>query len=205
MRAKLMDTLIKCASYEFTVKGSRFLSELIPCRNGEARGILKAQKAKYSNATHVVHAFICGKAGEVRGLSDDGEPAGTAGRPVMDVLAGRHCTNAMLTVTRWFGGTLLGTGGLVKAYSDAAKGVIAAAEAEGAFIELAEMEHFHFTAGYAAYNALIPVLESFRLQDVKRQFGGMVEVSGNVRQDEAEAFLAAVRDASGGAVVVDSK
>ena len=62
------------------------------------------------------------------GMSDDGEPSGTAGRPSLDVLKGRKCTNTLLTITRWFGGTLLGTGGLVKAYGNGAKQVLAAAD-----------------------------------------------------------------------------
>ena len=76
---------------------------------------VKSQKAKYADATHVVHAFVIGPGAEVMGMSDDGEPSGTAGRPALDVLRGRGCTNTVLTITRWFGGTLLGTGGLVKA------------------------------------------------------------------------------------------
>ena len=64
------------------------------------------------------------------GLSDDGEPSGTAGRPILDVLKGHNCTNLILTVTRWFGGTLLGTGGLVKAYSNGAKLALQKAEEE---------------------------------------------------------------------------
>ena len=120
-----MDILTKSIQFEEVIKGSRFLSELIPCDSqAAARELIKAQKAKYADATHVVHAFVIGPGAEVMGMSDDGEPSGTAGRPVLDVLKGRKCTNTVLTVTRWFGGTLLGTGGLVKAYSGGAKQVI---------------------------------------------------------------------------------
>jgi putative IMPACT (imprinted ancient) family translation regulator len=89
-----------------------------------ARVIIKQQKERYRDASHVVHAFIAGEAGEIRGMSDDGEPGGTAARPIMDILAGAHCTNILITVTRYFGGTLLGTGGLVRAYGDAARAVL---------------------------------------------------------------------------------
>ena len=96
-----MDVLGHYASAELHIKNSRFLAEIIPVTGqNEAREQLKAQKEKYFDATHVVHAFIVGKAGEIMGMSDDGEPAGTAGRPVLDVLKGRNCTNILLTVTR---------------------------------------------------------------------------------------------------------
>ena len=123
-----MDILKEYISTELIIKNSRFLNELFPCsEQSEARGIIKAQKQKYADATHVVHAFVLGLSGEVLGMSDDGEPSGTAGHPALDVLKGKNCTNLVLTITRWFGGTLLGTGGLVKAYGDCAKSVLQAA------------------------------------------------------------------------------
>ena len=120
-----METLVEYASAELEIKKSRFLAEVFPVvSQTEARSLLKQQKEKYEDATHVVHGFVLGPAAEILGMSDDGEPAGTAGWPVLDVLKGRNCTNILLTVTRWFGGTLLGTGGLVKAYGDSAKAAI---------------------------------------------------------------------------------
>ena len=131
-----MNILTDYTSSEFTVKGSRFLSELFPCESqAMAKDIIKAQKAKYPDATHVVHAFVLGLSSEILGMSDDGEPSGTAGRPALDVLKGYGCTNVLLTITRWFGGTLLGTGGLVKAYGDGAKQVLHAATDAGLFEE----------------------------------------------------------------------
>ena len=150
-----MDILEKHVTYEETIKGSRFLSELVPCSSqAQAREILKAQKAKYADATHVVHAFITGNGAEVKGMSDDGEPSGTAGRPALDVLSGRNCTNVILTITRWFGGTLLGTGGLVTASGNGAKGVIAAANEEGAFQPLVAKKNFTFSTDYSLLNPL---------------------------------------------------
>ena len=85
-----MNILEKYVSAEITVKNSRFLSELFPCdEQGKARAIIREQKAKYTDAKHVVHAFIIGLGAEIMGMSDDGEPSGTAGRPVLDVVKGR--------------------------------------------------------------------------------------------------------------------
>ena len=110
---------------EIIIKKSRFLSEGFFVDSPEyAREILKKQKQKYKDARHVVHAFIIGKEKSILGSSDDGEPKGTAGKPALLVLQHSPVTNIIITITRWFGGILLGTGGLVKAYTDSAKGLL---------------------------------------------------------------------------------
>lgn len=198
-----MDILEKHVTYEETIKGSRFLSELIPCSSqAEAREILKSQKAKYADATHVVHAFITGKGAEVKGMSDDGEPSGTAGRPALDVLSGRGCTNVILTITRWFGGTLLGTGGLVKAYGNGAKEVIAAADQEGAFQPLVEKTAFSFSTDYSLLKPIKNIMESGSLHfwNIKEDFGTEVTLTGEIQSDEYEAFAAKLKDLSNGKI-----
>ena len=197
-----MDELTGYAVSETLVKNSRFIAELLPCTSqSEARELLKSQKAKYSDASHVVHAFVIGPSAEIRGMSDDGEPSGTAARPVLDVLCGKNCTNALLTVTRYFGGTLLGTGGLVKAYGDAAKAVIEKAERLGAFSELVEKTRFSFTASYAAYEKIRRLMKRYRLFGVEERFESAVSVRGEIESGELQDFSDAIRDASGGAVL----
>ena len=85
----------------------------------ETTEIIEKTKKKYWDARHNCYAFILGQQGEISRCSDDGEPSGTAGRPILEVLAGKELTNVLVIVTRYFGGTLLGTGGLVRAYSQA--------------------------------------------------------------------------------------
>ena len=123
-----MRTLAATVSVELVFQRSRFLGLLEPLADAEhARTRLKEAKVRYADATHVVHAFRTGREdSETLGCSDDGEPPGTAGRPVLEVLKGAG-GNCLLLVVRWFGGTKLGTGGLVRAYSDTAKAVVAAA------------------------------------------------------------------------------
>jgi uncharacterized YigZ family protein len=114
---------------EIVVKRSRFIADIFPVTNpGDARRLIKKQKASMTGASHVAHAFIVGGKGETRGMSDAGEPHGTAGRPIMDAIAGKNCTNILVTVTRYFGGTLLGTGGLARAYGEAAKTALGGCE-----------------------------------------------------------------------------
>lgn len=105
---------------EITEKKSRFIATVIPVDSEEAAlEFIAAMKKKYWNASHNCSAFVIGDHYEIQRCSDDGEPQGTAGRPMLDVLLGEEIHNAAVVVTRYFGGTLLGTGGLVRAYSKA--------------------------------------------------------------------------------------
>ncbi len=190
-------------SFEEVIKGSKFLSELFPCESqSQARDLVKAQKTKYPDATHVVHAFVIGAGAEILGMSDDGEPSGTAGRPTLDVLKGWGCTNTLVTITRWFGGTLLGTGGLVKAYSGGAKQVLQKAEAEGLFEELVEKRSFTFACDYSLHKLIKLNMEQFALYDVNEEFAEGVTISGKIRADQFEAFSAKLMDLSNGRVTV---
>ena len=198
-----MEVLKQYINYEETIKGSRFLSELFPCSSqAEARELVKSQKAKYADATHVVHAFVIGPGTEVMGMSDDGEPSGTAGRPALDVLRGRGCTNTVLTITRWFGGTLLGTGGLVKAYGNGAKGVLAAADAAGLFEELVAKKSFTFTTDYSLYKLIKNNLELFHISNLTEDFGTEISITGEIHESEYQTFISKLLDISNGKILV---
>jgi len=111
---------------ELTVVNSRFIATLAPVGStDEARAFIKTIRAEFSNATHNVPAYIIGGGKNViEYCSDDGEPQGTAGRPALTVLRGSGLGDLAVVVTRYFGGTLLGTGGLVKAYTEATQLVV---------------------------------------------------------------------------------
>ena len=194
-----MQVLKSPTSFEETIKGSRFLSELFPCDSqSQARDLVKAQKTKYPDATHVVHAFVIGPGAEILGMSDDGEPSGTAGRPTLDVLKGFGCTNTLVTITRWFGGTLLGTGGLVKAYSGGAKQVLSKAQSQGLFEELVAKRDFSFCTDYSLLKLIKKNMEQFTLYDVTEAFAEGVTVSGKIRADQFDIFAAKLLDLSNG-------
>ena len=201
-----MEVLKEYINFEETIKGSRFLSELFPCPSMDqaaARELIKSQKTKYADATHVVHAFVLGPGAEVMGMSDDGEPSGTAGRPALDVLRGRNCTNTILTITRWFGGTLLGTGGLVKAYGNGAKQVLAAADAAGLFEELVTKKNFTFTTDYALYKIIKLTLEQFHIYNQTEAFATEITIKGEIREDEYPVFAGKLLDISNGKIVIE--
>lgn len=115
-------TLYKGGTGEIEEKKSRFIATIEPVSSEEeASAFIAGIKKKYWDARHNCSAFVIGNGGEKSRCSDDGEPSGTAGRPMLDVLTGEHVTNVCVVVTRYFGGTLLGTGGLVRAYSAAVR------------------------------------------------------------------------------------
>lgn len=114
--------LLKGGQGEIVEKKSRFIASLQPAASEEeACAFIEATKKKYWDARHNCTAMVIGRHAEVTRCSDDGEPSGTAGRPMLEVLTGEGLRDVVVVVTRYFGGTLLGTGGLVRAYSQAVK------------------------------------------------------------------------------------
>lgn len=113
-------TIYKGAAAEITEKKSRFIATLKYVKDEEeALAFIESMKKQYWNATHNCWAYVLGQRQETVRCSDDGEPQGTAGKPMLDVLTGAGICYGAVVVTRYFGGTLLGTGGLVRAYSKA--------------------------------------------------------------------------------------
>jgi len=109
------------AEAEFTEKKSRFIGRIKPVESeAEAKAFLESVRAAHREASHHVYAFVIGSSNEIQRSNDDGEPAGTAGRPVLGALKQAGLSHVALVVTRYFGGTLLGAGGLTRAYGRAA-------------------------------------------------------------------------------------
>lgn len=121
--------LTKGAEAELVEKKSRFIATVRPAASEEeAAAFIEEMKKKYYDARHNCSAFVIGNRAQITRSSDDGEPGGTAGRPMLEVLLGSEIRNIAAVVTRYFGGTLLGTGGLVRAYSGVLKEAIAKCE-----------------------------------------------------------------------------
>ena len=121
--------LSKGAEAEIVEKKSRFIATVRPVSSEEeAVAFIDEMKKKYYDARHNCSAFVIGSKGQLTRSSDDGEPSGTAGRPMLEVLIGSEIKNIAVVVTRYFGGTLLGTGGLVRAYSSAVKEALSKCE-----------------------------------------------------------------------------
>ena len=198
-----MKALVSASPFTLIVKNSRFIAELLTADSAEvARTLLTTQREKYPDASHVVHALAVGPTAGVLGCSDDGEPAGTAGRPVLEVLKGSGITDVLLTVTRWFGGTKLGTGGLVKAYGDAAKGVLATAVTR----EIVDMAQFAFTLPYPILEAGKRLLRdnAFVIQTETYTADGDA-IQGELPAIQGDTLMRLLADLSRGQIVVERK
>ncbi|MGP1588179.1 MAG: IMPACT family protein [Treponemataceae bacterium] len=190
-----MKILIESAKTQIEIKRSVFIAELNAVHSQcQVREFLKSQKTKYFDAKHVVHAFVIGSAGEILGCSDDGEPGGTAGFPVLNVLKGAKITNCILTVTRYFGGILLGTGGLAKAYGNAAKEVVSVAKTE----QLIEKRPFNLSVDYAFYDTLCRILKNCQACEIKEDFGSQIKISGSLPTEIFDSFCEKICTASFG-------
>ena len=143
-----MQKILESHTAEIEVKRSRFIAIAEPINDIHAiKGRIGEIKAAHPQANHVVHAAVLGAQASEFSMSDDHEPKNTAGRPVLEILKGSGVTDILVMVIRYFGGTLLGTGGLVKAYGDAAKAVLDGIKTE----ELIEKTLVHITIGYDIY------------------------------------------------------
>ncbi len=121
--------LYEGASAEIVEKKSRFIADVAPVTSEEeAAAFIDGIKKKYWDCKHHCTAFVIGPRAELTRCSDDGEPSGTAGRPILDLILGSGVRDICIVVSRYFGGTLLGTGGLVRAYSAAAKAGLEASD-----------------------------------------------------------------------------
>ena len=192
-------TPIPEAAAEFTVKKSVFRAEVFYTDNAQkAKETVKRQKDQYRDARHVVHAFVIGESGAILGCSDDGEPAGTAGQPVLAVLKGSGITNILVTVTRWFGGTLLGTGGLVKAYSTAAKEALAKVHTE----PLIQKAEFTCECSYENHNPLLRAAAHLPISFAQTEFAQTVRLSGSIPLEYCNELAQLVTEITKGASAV---
>ncbi|MBP3888106.1 MAG: YigZ family protein [Cellulosilyticum sp.] len=134
-------------------KKSKFISTVYKVETPEEADAYMAQlRKKYYDATHNCYAYQIGEKNEFQKASDDGEPQGTAGKPILEVLKGEEIKNTLICVTRYFGGTLLGTGGLVRAYGKAAKeGLLAAGVVEKRRIKIYELQMPYTLVGKVQY------------------------------------------------------
>ena len=190
------------ASGELTVKNSRFLSEITRVNSpDEAREIWHSKKETYDNGGHIVYAFITGPQGNIMGCSDDGEPSGTAGRPTLTVLKGAGATNILLTTARWFGGTKLGTGGLVKAYTESAQLALANCR----FTELVEEREMIFSVPYALYEQCRRAAAGFDFKTADEIFSDTVMIRGTIRESDREKLQKILTDLSNGQIKFNGK
>jgi len=183
---------------ELAVSNSRFIATVAPAFTVEAARVFVGRvRAEFADASHNVPAYVIGHGTTtVAHCHDDGEPAGTAGRPMLAVLQGSGLGDVALVVTRYFGGTKLGTGGLVRAYGDAARAALAAlprAEKVATLTALVE-------APYALLERLRLLAEAHGGLMIDEEFAAAITLTLRFRAERFDAFAAALRELSHGAV-----
>ena len=189
-------TIMKEAQAEFVERRSRFIGHAMPVSEEEdALAFVAMMKEQYADATHNVWAYSL-RNGRQR-YSDDGEPQGTAGPPVLDVLVKEQLVDAVVVVTRYFGGVLLGAGGLVRAYSHGAK--IALDAAGPAWVYLCQ--DWRVRVEYGLYGKLQYLLPDYFARVLDSDFSDAVTLVVRMRKEHSSRFCAAVQDLTRGACV----
>ena len=192
-----MKILLESLPAELMVKNSRFRSELAYVETPDAaREIWRQRKTQYDNGGHIVYAFIVGDQGNIQGCSDDGEPSGTAGRPTLEVLKGSGLTNVILTTARWFGGTKLGTGGLVHAYTASAQAALENIRTR----ELVPMRELDFTVPYALYEQVKRLLAAAGFETKQEDFLSDIRIRGELTAAALPDLRTKLRDLSNGKI-----
>ena len=189
-------TVAKRAEAEFTEKRSRFIGYVCPVENEEqANAFITEIKQKHWDARHNVYAYIL-KDGNFKKYSDDGEPQGTAGMPVLEVIEKSGLSDVCVVVTRYFGGILLGGGGLFRAYTKAAKlGLEAAGAAEMALCTVLNLE-----CDYAMHQKIVKLIEDFGGSVISEDFTDCVSLSFYVVSDDEDKIAEKIYDLSGGKI-----
>ncbi len=190
-----MKILLERHQAEIEIKKSRFIAIAAPVETvQELKTLITQTRNEHPQATHVVHAAVMGSEGTNFSMSDDHEPKNTAGRPALEVLKGSGVTNIAVLVIRYFGGTLLGTGGLVKAYGDSVKAVLEGIQTE----ELVQRATCTVTTDYSSYEQMKKLLLSHEGTSITESFGTEVLLGALVPTHLVQSLCDAVTELTNG-------
>ena len=179
---------------QITIRKSEFICTLIPVNTTEeAQEQLAILRKKYYDATHNCYAYIVEDGIK---YSDDGEPSQTAGLPIYNVLEKNELTNILAVVTRYFGGILLGAGGLVRAYTKATTEALNVAE----IVEINTYQKIVVTVDYPKVDILINKIET---EPIERQFGKDVKMTYLILEDQVESFVNLIQELTNGDVKIE--
>ncbi len=187
-------TVNKEGVFEYEDRKSVFIGTAVPIKcEQDALDFIAFIKKKYPDARHHVYAYVLRENSTMR-FSDDREPQGTAGMPVLDAIRKRGCTDTAVVVIRYFGGTLLGTGGLVRAYSAAAVGAI-----ENAEIVTYDIYSFvDVDVTYSDYQRITAPIEACGFKTVDVKYSDLVRISGKIKADMLDDLKNTVTEITGG-------
>ena len=184
------------ATAEYEDRKSLFLGFAAPVSSeGEALSFIESIKRKYPDANHHVYAYVC-RENSIMRFSDDREPQGTAGMPVLDVIRKRAVTNVAIVVVRYFGGTLLGTGGLVRAYTAAAQEALVNAE----IVTYDIYNEIKLICSYSDYQKLSGVFSKCNFTTTDERFAEEVEITGKILKSTSGELIDMLTQISAGRI-----
>ncbi|WRS27100.1 YigZ family protein [Oscillospiraceae bacterium MB08-C2-2] len=182
---------------EFTERRSRFIGAIAPVSTPEeAMAYIASKKEAYWDASHNCSAYVL-RQGQLRRYSDDGEPQGTAGIPILDVLQKAGLTDVVAVVTRYFGGILLGAGGLVRAYSQGASQAVAAAE----WLTMTPAAVVEMSMDYSLYGKVSYLLPQLEASVLASDFGERVRLEAVIRKERLSSLEKQLSEVSAGVIV----
>lgn len=192
--------VIQAGRGEITEKKSRFIAHVQAAESAEeAQEFIEAVKKKYWDARHNCSAFSIGDTNPLTRCSDDGEPGGTAGKPILEVIQGSGVRNIVIVVTRYFGGTLLGTGGLVRAYTDAAK----AGLENSVIIEKVPGIRAKLVTEYTDLGKIQYILAQNQVTVENTEYTDKVEIQALFPEEEEGTLRKALTEGTGGRIKIE--
>lgn len=190
-------TIAAPAEAIYKEKSSKFLAYAYPVRSEEEiRELLEALYKRYYDATHHCYAWRLGPHGEQFRSNDDGEPSGTAGKPILGQLLSNSLTNCLIVVVRYFGGTKLGVSGLISAYKESAAEVIGEAE----IIEQTVDKYFTIEFPYLVMNDVMRIIKEEQPNILSQEFDNLCTMRLSIRESRAEGILGKLRKVEGASV-----
>lgn len=184
---------------EYTVQRSKFIASIAHTETEEqATEFIKQIKSKYWDAKHNVFAYSL-KEANLKRFSDDGEPQGTAGKPVLDVIVGNMLVDTTVVVTRYFGGILLGTGGLVRAYSKSAKDAALGAHT----VLMKPCQVYEIICSYSDYNTIEYILKNFDSKIIENDFGAQISVKFSIESQNESNFIKKCNEKFGNGIKIN--
>lgn len=195
-------TVYRGASAEIVEKKSRFIGDVFPVTSEEeALECLEKVKKQYWDARHHCWAYVIGEKQPQERFSDDGEPSGTAGKPILEVIRGQKLTNTLVVVTRYFGGTLLGTGGLVRAYTKSSQ------EALDASTMIARISgvKLKITTDYTGIGKIQYILAQRKIATLHTEYTDKVEVYVLVSEEEEPFLKAEITEGTNGQALMEKE
>lgn len=198
MRAYI--TVRNCGKFEYEDRKSVFIAEAAPVKNeDEAIDFISYVKKKYPDAKHHVYAYVL-RENSIMRYSDDGEPQGTAGMPILETIQKNGCTDIAVAVVRYFGGVLLGTGGLLRAYTAAASGAIGDAQIVTYDIYLT----VKILVSYADYQKILATLNEYGFKNTEVKYTDSVAVFGKIKKSVSDSFFKTVFDVTAGRATINT-